>query len=83
MIATQVKDTEGFKCLMAVMITAGFLACIFKLIHTEIKAGSRETVLVLTGVLGGMVKDVFGYYFGSSEGSQRKTEMLKTEGKGE
>lgn len=73
----KVKDTKGFKCYMALLITVGFLACIVTLIYTEIKAGSREAVLLLTGALGAMVKDVFGFYFGSSEGSQHKTELLQ------
>ncbi|MDD2899003.1 MAG: hypothetical protein PHI31_09850 [Desulfuromonadaceae bacterium] len=71
------RDTKGFKCWMALLITIGFLACVYILIYTEIQAGSREAVLILTGALAGMVKDVFGFYFGSSESSHRKTEILQ------
>jgi hypothetical protein len=71
------RDTKSYKAYMGLLITTGFLTCIYILIHTEIQPGNREVVLVLTGALGAMVKDVFGFYFGSSEGSQRKTELME------
>lgn len=71
------KDTKGFKAWLSVLITVGFLSLIFTLIQMTLDASTKDVVLILVGSLSGMVKDVFGFYFGSSEGSNRKTELLE------
>ncbi len=73
------KDTKGFKCYMALLVTVGLLGVVFALMSVELKDASKDVLLVVLGALVAIVKDVFGYYFGSSEGSQRKTELLKGE----
>ena len=39
----------------------------------EVHPSARDIVMVLCGVMAGIVKDVYGYYFGSSaEGDKTK-----------
>lgn len=71
------KDTKGFKAYMALLVTAGMLAVIFSLMQMEVPSSAKDVLLVVLGALVAIVKDVFGYYFGSSEGSQRKTEIMQ------
>ena len=40
------------------------------------EAGTKEVVLILTGILGAAITQILNYYFGSSKGSADKTKML-------
>jgi hypothetical protein len=44
----------------------GFLGTIYLLSVHEIKEGARDIIMVLTGVMAGIAKDVYSYFFGSS-----------------
>lgn len=58
---------------LALASIAGLLALIFTVIFAEIKAGpARDTLLVLSGTLIAIVKDVYQFEFGSSRGSKEK-----------
>lgn len=52
---------------------AGCIAALFKLVPPS---DNKDLLLLLLGVLTGGAKDVIGYFFGSSVGSARKTEMM-------
>jgi hypothetical protein len=54
----------------------GFIACIVLLFYVPPPSGTRDIILVVIGTLVVLVKDVYGFYFGSSEGSARKTELM-------
>lgn len=71
------KDTRGFKAWMALLVTVGLIAVIVALLYVEPKSGGKDALLIALGALVALVKDVYGYYFGSSEGSTRKTELLQ------
>lgn len=70
------KDTKGFKAYMALFVTCAVIGALFLLIRVDLPAGSKDAVLLILGALLMRLADVFSFYFGSSEGSQRKTEML-------
>lgn len=59
------------------LIFLGFFGVLFALIRFESPASNREPLLVLLGVLAGSYKDVVGFLWGGSMGSEKKTEMLK------
>lgn len=62
---------------MAAFITLGFFGVLsFLLMHGMPEKGG-EALLVMLGALGGAFISVVQYYFGSSSGSARKTELLK------
>ena len=43
-----------------------FVGTIYMLHQHEVHPSARDIVMVLCGVMAGIVKDVYGYYFGSS-----------------
>jgi hypothetical protein len=68
-----------FKALLGLLVIAGFFAVVFILIYSPgINPTVKDILLILLGCLVTLVKDVYGYYFGSSEGSAKKTELLAT-----
>lgn len=54
-----------------------FASCMFLLIFYELPQNAREVVVYMLGILSGMVKDVYGYFFGSSASSHKKDEALQ------
>jgi hypothetical protein len=69
-------NKNRIKPALAILSFLGFVCCLSALFVLPIPTNSRDILLVVIGALIAMVKDVFGYYFGSSEGSARKTELL-------
>lgn len=70
------KDTKGFKAYMALLITTAVIGTLFLLIYIPLPPLSKDAVLLVLGGLLARLGDIYSYYFGSSEGSQRKTELL-------
>lgn len=52
------------------------LACIFLLFFSDVPQGSRDLLLVTLGALVAIVKDVYGFEFGSSKDSQRNAQAV-------
>lgn len=71
------KDTKGFKAYMALLVTAAVIGVMVILCYTPIPLSSKDAVMLVLGGLLARMGDIYSYYFGSSEGSQRKTELLK------
>ncbi|MEI6473040.1 MAG: hypothetical protein WCO20_10405, partial [Holophagaceae bacterium] len=61
---------------LAVAITLGFFALLVFLMRREPPAGSRDILNIMLGSLGSAWIGVVSYYFGSSAGSARKTELM-------
>lgn len=70
------KDTKGFKAYMALLITLAVIGVLYLLCYIPVPGPSKDAVLLALGGLLGRMGDIYAYYFGSSEGSQRKTELL-------
>jgi len=70
------RDTKGFKAYMALLITVAVIGTLFLLIYIPLPPLSKDAVLLVLGGLLARLGDIYSYYFGSSEGSQRKTELL-------
>ena len=51
---------------LAIVATVSFVGTIYMLHQHEVHPSARDIVMVLCGVMAGIVKDVYGYYFGSS-----------------
>ena len=64
---------------LAVVITLGFMLLIAKICFQEVPAGSKEIAFAMTGSISTWVGIMVGYHFGSSSGSARKTDLLKSE----
>ena len=67
---------EQLKRELSLIAILAFVAVLFIICFAPVKDTSREILLVLLGTLTGVVKDVYCFYFGSSAGSDRKTELL-------
>lgn len=61
---------------LAVGITVGFFGLLAYLMKREPPAGSRDILNIMLGSLGSAWIGVVTYFFGSSAGSDRKTEIL-------
>jgi predicted CDP-diglyceride synthetase/phosphatidate cytidylyltransferase len=72
-----VRDTKGFKTYMALLITVAVISVLLILCYNPVPVTSNDAVMLVLGGLLARMGDIYGYYFGSSEGSQRKTELLK------
>ena len=61
---------------LAIMVTIGFFGIIAYIIKFGLPESGNEAVLLLLGSLGTAWGGVMAFYFGSSAGSQKKTEAL-------
>jgi len=63
--------------LLAGGVLVVFGALIATLVFRELPVANREILMILVGGVAGQATQVVNYYFGSSTGSKRKTELLK------
>lgn len=64
------------KRLLALIVLAGFFMIILALFFVRIPAENLDLVKTFGLTLLGAIATVIGYYFGSSDGSARKTDLL-------
>ena len=65
--------------ILAYAAIGGLISLIWVLLVHSIPEGpTRDILLILSGALVAIVKDVYGFEFGSSRGSEAKTEQLTT-----
>ena len=62
----ELKENEWLPAVLALLAMLGFLGTIYLLHQHELQESSRDIVMVLMGVMAGVVKDVYSYFFGSS-----------------
>ena len=62
---------------LATVIVAGFFTTLYIIAFVPLPEGAQQPVNILLGALTAMLTQVGNYYFGSSKGSDRKTEILK------
>lgn len=64
---------------LAIIITMAFVAMLGMLVvvHPPETVPFRDVLLVLTGTLVGLVKDVYAFFFGSSSGSKDANDTMK------
>lgn len=69
------KNTAPFLALGTTLLTFGlFLTVIF---YDGLEGTKKDVVIYILGVLSAVMTQVFSFYFGSSQGSSDKNEMLK------
>jgi len=62
---------------LAVAAVFAFMGCLYALFTRTIPEGAaRDVLMMLIGALIAIVKDLYGYYFGSSSGSSEKTTAM-------
>lgn len=70
------REVAGF------IIFGGFFAVLYLLLVRETPPANKDTLLVLLGVLAGAFKDVTGFMWGGSMGSEKKTQALVDQANG-
>lgn len=73
-------DTKRLKAYFAALMIIAFIGLVYSLLRVKVPQENNDVLMLLTGAIVVIVKDLYGFYFGSSEGSQRKTELLSTKG---
>lgn len=61
------------------LIILGVLACIAGLFTLDVPEGAREPLLILVGALSQQMGSVVNYWYGTSRGSERKTDILASQ----
>jgi hypothetical protein len=74
----EIKTQDWTPKALGIAITLGFFGLLYFLLRHEPPAGSRDILNIMLGSLGSAWIGVVSYYFGSSAGSARKTELMAT-----
>ncbi len=72
----EVKTRDWTPRILGLTITLGFFGLLSYLLRHEPPTGSRDILNIMLGSLGSAWIGVVTYYFGSSAGSDRKTELM-------
>lgn len=74
----EIKTQDWTPKALGLAITLGFFGLLYFLLRHEPPSGSRDILNIMLGSLGSAWIGVVTYYFGSSAGSARKTELLSS-----
>jgi len=74
--AMQVQTKSKTPTMLAWAAVLTLLACIYMLGFRTLPPTGHDVLMMLLGTVAATYKDVYGYFFGSSAGSDRKTELL-------
>lgn len=77
----QVKNKSWIPPALALFITTGFFGILAAMFRYEPPQTAHDALMLLLGALGGAWTSVVAYYFGSSSGQDRQTEILSQSGK--
>lgn len=69
--------TDWMKTFVGVVLITVFSLCVVYLMKYSIPEGNREIAHFMLGEISGVVLAIATYYFGSSKGSQEKTQIIK------
>lgn len=70
------KRSEIFVLILAALVVIGFFLLIISLTFRKIILENENLLYLAIGYLAGNFTTIIGYYFGSSEGSKIKTQLL-------
>lgn len=65
------------QAILALAVTAGFFTVLGILLFKDIPTTVKDLLLTLFGSLTTVLVQVYQFYFGSSKGSQEKTDVIK------
>lgn len=65
-----------FLTLLTMLLISGFMAVLVSLFFWDVPAGNRETLVYMAGQLSGFTSAAIAYWYNTTHGSARKTEIL-------
>jgi hypothetical protein len=74
--AMQISTKSLTAPFLAIFVTLGFFGCLALMMFYPIQKEAHDALMLMLGALGASWSAVVAYYFGSSAGSDRKTELL-------
>ncbi|APA88248.1 hypothetical protein BJG93_22975 [Paraburkholderia sprentiae WSM5005] len=74
--AMGVADRDWVPKVLAMAVTTGFFGILLLMAFQPLPGTNKDLVNVIVGALGTAWISIIGYYFGTSVGSMRKTELL-------
>ncbi len=72
----EIQTKDNAPKVLSTVIVVGFFAALATIAFVDIPVGAQQPVSILLGALTAMLTQVGNYYFGSSAGSAKKTELL-------
>lgn len=72
----QVQTKAKLPAILAIVVTVGFLSLLAGMMFGKLKVSDNQALLLMLGSLSTAWGAIISYYFGSSAGSDRKTELL-------
>jgi hypothetical protein len=76
-IKTSISKIDLMKILVGVFAMTIYFLIVRSLIQRSLPVDNREPLIHVLGTLDGVISMLVGYYFGSSKGSQEKSEIIK------
>jgi len=58
-------------------VMASFIIMVLALIYIPIPKDNQDSLTLLIGIIAGGIGSLVGYYFGSSKGSQKKSDLIE------
>lgn len=80
MIFAKLKDRiplANLKITLAIIVIGSTFCLFAAILCTELNQNNREVVMYMLGVLNTLSTLVLSFYFGSSDGSEKKTDFLQ------
>lgn len=73
-------NKENLPLFLAISVTVGLISIIILLAFHDTPTTSHDIVMTMVGVLGTAFASIISYYFGSSAGSSKKTDIMAKNG---
>ena len=70
------SKVDVIQFLVAITVMFCFTIATLALLYREIPAANRESVLFLLGIISGAILGMSTFYWGSSKGSQKKSDTI-------
>jgi drug/metabolite transporter (DMT)-like permease len=70
------KAKDVFQYVLGALIVIGFFVLLYLLVSKEVPGNNKDLLNLVVGALIGSFAAIVGYFYGSSKGSQEKTDIM-------
>lgn len=78
-IKSFIERIDLIKSAVAVISISLLAFLCYALVYVPIPDGNKEALYILIGIISSTVSMIAGFYYGSSKGSQKKDEIIKSQ----